>query len=60
MNLGPASIRSVITSVEAWAARNNKTVELSVGGDILKLNGATHDQMDRALDEWFTRHPAGT
>lgn len=59
VKLGPASIRSVISSVAAWAARNRKTVELTLDGDTLKLEGASHDQMERALDEWFAHHPAG-
>src|SRR4051794_34828 len=59
VHLGPAALRGVVNTIAEWATRNNKSVEISLDGDSLKLTGATRDQMDRALDAWFTRHPAG-
>lgn len=59
VHLGPAALRSVVRTIAEWATRNNKSVELTVGGDSLKVHGATREQVDRALDEWFSRHPAG-
>jgi len=58
VHLGPAALREVARTIARWAARNERNVELNLGGDTLKLTGASPQQMDRALDEWFARHPA--
>jgi hypothetical protein len=58
VHLGPAALREVVRTISRWAARTERNVELSLGGDTLKLTGATPQQMERALDEWFARHPA--
>src|SRR4051794_5280508 len=53
VHLGPTALRAVANTIAQWAARNHKSVELSIGGDSLKLSGVNPDQMDRALDEFF-------
>lgn len=58
VHLGPAALGEVVKTIAGWAKRHDKTVELSLGGDTVKLTGATQQQLDRALDEWFARHPA--
>jgi len=57
--LGSGGLAPVINAVAAFAKRSQKSVELTCGGDTLKLNGTSKQQMDKALDEWFARHPAG-
>ena len=41
VHLGPAALREVLETISRWAARNERDVELSLGGDTLKLTGAT-------------------
>src|SRR4051794_22118064 len=56
--LGSAGLSSVVNAVAAWAKQNKRSVELTFGGDTLKLDGATKEQTDRAIDEWVARRPA--
>ena len=60
VHLGPAALRGVVNAVAAWAARNSKTVDLSLGGDHLILVGVSSEQQTEVINEWFRRHPAGT
>lgn len=57
--LGSGGLEAVATTVAGWANRNQRSVELTYAGDSLILVGATKEQMDKALDEWLARHPAG-
>jgi hypothetical protein len=59
VNLGSAALRAVIARVAAWAARTNSTVELSLGGDVLKVTGLDRDQQQRLIDEWLARQRPG-
>jgi hypothetical protein len=59
VDVGPAGLEAAVTGVSAWATRSKRSVELSLGSDTLKLDGASREQMDRALDEWLARHPSG-
>jgi hypothetical protein len=57
VHLGPATLRGVVSTLAAWAGRNNKTVEISFGdGDLLKLSGVTASQQEKIIDEWIARH----
>jgi hypothetical protein len=56
--LGSGGLEAVVSTVAAWTKRNERSVELTYDGDTLKLVGASKEQMDKALDEWFARHPA--
>jgi hypothetical protein len=58
VNLGKEALRSVVERVAAWATRNGNSVELSLGGDVLKLTGVSRDQQERLIDEWLARKAA--
>jgi hypothetical protein len=60
VDFGPAGLEAVVGAVAAWAARTRRSVEVSIGGDTLKLTGASRKHMDKALDEWLARHPPRT
>jgi hypothetical protein len=60
VNLGPAALRSVVRRLVAWAAHNDRTVEISVAGDVLKVTGVNEEQQNRLIDEWLTRQAART
>lgn len=53
------ALRAVVNAVRNWAARSNRTVEVSLGGDVLKLTGVTSAQQEKIIDAWIARHAAG-
>jgi hypothetical protein len=59
VQLGPEAIRTVLASVANWATRNDRTVEVSYGGDMLKLGRTTREHQEKIIDGWLARHPAG-
>jgi hypothetical protein len=59
VQLGPEAIRSVLGKVADWVTRNDRTVEISYGGDTLKVSRATRQQQDKIIDDWLARHSAG-
>jgi len=56
VHLGPEALRRVVSTVAAWATRANRTVELSIDGDVLKLSGVDARTQTIVVDEWFARH----
>lgn len=56
VQLGPAALRTVLARVADWASRSDRTVEVSYGGDKLKLGRATRDQQEKIIDDWLARH----
>ncbi|MEU8512483.1 hypothetical protein AB0C76_12930 [Kitasatospora sp. NPDC048722] len=53
-------LRAVVTSVRNWVGRTGHVVELSYGGDTLKVTGATAKQQETMIDDWLARHAAVT
>lgn len=60
VTLGAEALRLVVNRVVSWAARSNSTVEISLGGDVLKVTGLDRDQQNRLIDEWLARQAAST
>ena len=53
-------LRAVVTAVHGWASRTGRTVEVSIGGDVLKVTAVTSQQQREIIDAWLARHaPAG-
>lgn len=52
-------LRAVMAAVRAWASRTQRTVEISVGGDVLKVTAATAEQQEEIIDAWLARHGTG-
>jgi len=50
------ALRAVISGVRAWAARTQRTVEITMDGDTLKLDAATPRQQQEIIDAWLARH----
>ncbi|HSV65973.1 MAG TPA: hypothetical protein VLJ59_08740 [Mycobacteriales bacterium] len=59
VRLGPEGLRAAVAAVRGWASRTNRTVEVNIDGDVLKLTGVTSEQQDRVIDGWLARHAAG-
>jgi hypothetical protein len=53
-------LRAVVGLVRGWAARTNREVEVSCGGEVLKVTGVTSAQQEKIIDAWLARHAAGT
>jgi hypothetical protein len=52
-------LRAVVAVVRGWASRTGRTVEVSIGGDALKVTGATSKQQEMIIDAWLARHGPG-
>jgi hypothetical protein len=52
-------LRAVLAAVRGWASRTGRTVEVSIGGDALKVTGATSKQQEMIIDAWLARHAPG-
>jgi hypothetical protein len=52
-------LRAVVASVRGWTARTGRTVEISIGGDALKVTGVTSQQQGQLIDAWLARHGSG-
>jgi hypothetical protein len=53
-------VRSVVRAIRGWTVRTHRSVEVSIGGDVLKLDQATADQQQQIIDAWLERHAANT
>lgn len=53
-----AGLKAVVNVVASWAGRTGKTVELTIGGNTLKLTGASAEVQARIVDEFFARQSA--
>ena len=55
----PDGLRAVMATVRLWTSRTRRTVEVSIGGDPIKVTSAT-SQQQQLIDAWLARHaPAG-
>jgi hypothetical protein len=53
-------LRALVAAVRGFASRTGRTVEVSIGGDPIKVTGATSQQQQQLIDAWLARHgPAG-
>jgi hypothetical protein len=56
VHLGTEGIRTVIATVIGWATRTGHDVEISYGGDTLKVTGVTAAQQERVINDFLARH----
>lgn len=54
------ALKALLGAVREWASRTGRTVEVSIGGDVLKLTGASRRQQDLVLEAWIARHRPGS
>lgn len=52
------TVRAVVELLRSWAGRRSRDVEVTMGGDTLKLNGVTAAQQEHIIDAWLARHAA--
>jgi hypothetical protein len=49
-------LKPLVAAVIRWAARTQRTVEISVDGDTLKVSAATAQQQEEIINAWLARH----
>jgi hypothetical protein len=49
-------LRALVAAVRGWTARTGRTVEVSIGGDALKVTGVTSQRQGEIIDAWLARH----
>ena len=59
VHLGKEGLRALLALVADWVFRNDRAVEISSGGDVLKLSQATREQQGRIIDAWLAQHAPG-
>jgi hypothetical protein len=52
-------LRAVVAAVRGFAARTGRTVEVSIGGDVLKVTGVISQQQGAIINAWLARHASG-
>ena len=52
-------LRALMAAVRGFAARTGRTMEVSIGGDHLKVTGMTSQQQGEIIDAWLARHGPG-
>ena len=52
-------LRATVATIRGWASRTGRTVEVNIGGDVLKVTGATSQQQGEIIDAWLARHAPG-
>jgi hypothetical protein len=52
-------LRAVVDTAGTWARRSDQEVEISYGGDVLRVSGASSRQQERIIDAWLARHAPG-
>ena len=52
-------MRALVAAVRGFAARTGRTVEVSIGGDHLKVTGVTSQQQEEIIGAWLARHGPG-
>jgi hypothetical protein len=56
---GKEGLRTVIGAVVEWATRTGHSIEITCGGDALKVSGVTSAQQERIINDFLTRHAPG-
>ena len=60
VHLGKEVLRVVLAKVADWASRNDRTIEVKSGSDVLKLGKATKEQQDKIINAWLAAHAPGS
>lgn len=54
------TVRTVIDVLRGWAERRRRDVEVTIGGDTLKLSAVSAAEQQQIIDAWIDRHSAGS
>jgi hypothetical protein len=54
------TVRAVIDLLHGWAGRRRREVEVTMGGDTLKLSAVSASEQEQIIDAWLARHSASS
>lgn len=54
------TVRAVIDVLRGWAGRRRRDVEVTIGGDTLKLSAVSAAEQQQIINAWIDRHSAGS
>jgi len=49
-------LRAVVAAMRGWTSRTGRTVEVSIGGDVLKVTAVASQTPRGIIDAWLARH----
>jgi hypothetical protein len=52
-----AATKTLMDVLRKFVARTNRTVEVSIDGDVLKLSGVSREVQQQLIESWLARHP---
>ena len=54
------TVRAVIDVLRGWAGHRRREVEITMGGDTLKLSAVSASEQEQIIDAWLARHTASS
>jgi hypothetical protein len=51
-----STLRQVISASKSFAARTHRTIEVSIGSDVLRVTGVSDAQQDKIIEAWLAKH----
>jgi hypothetical protein len=54
--LGKVGLPQLVAKVREWVSRSGHVVEITLGGDTIKVVGPTAEQQDELIRTWLARH----
>lgn len=56
VRFGKEGLRTVVAAVASWATRTGHDVDITYGGDTLKVSGVTSEQQERVINDFLAHH----
>lgn len=56
VRFGKEGLRTLVAGLVGWATRTGHNIEVSYGGDVLKVTGVTSAQQERVINDFLARH----
>ncbi|NKY33538.1 hypothetical protein HGA13_10695 [Nocardia speluncae] len=56
VRLGAMALGSLFAKLRDWVGRSGQTVEVSIGGDLIKIPAKFPEQQEQAIAAWLARH----
>jgi hypothetical protein len=58
-SFSPDNLGKLLDALRNWTIRTQRTAEVKIGDDWVKLSGLDRAQQDRVIASWTDAHPAG-
>jgi hypothetical protein len=57
VKVGADRLKTLIEAVRQFTDRTDRTVEITIDGDTLRLTGVSREVQQLAIESWLARHP---